>query len=544
MLVCIAGIAGGSSSIALIALISSQLATVPYSGSAVAWLFAGLCVAVAVSKVVCQAMSVQLGQALVADMRLNLCNRILQSRLDRIERIGNSGVLAVLTGDVPVVANSLTSIPLVGVNLAIVLAAAVYLAYLSWQVLLGVLVFLVISVSVYVAIAVWATGHFRRAREEYGVVYGHLVSLIQGVKELKLNRAWRIRFVDNHLRGAHDSYASHDTAARLGFLGAANIGQLLFFVLIGILLFAGPYLWRVERDVLTGYVLVIIFAIEPISTILVLYPGIGQGAAALKKIEEFSSNLHTTTDPAISASPPHNWEGIELAAVSYRYPGDDRGFTLGPVDFTLRPGELVFILGGNGSGKTSLGKIITGLYPPDKGTLRWDGRMVDDTNRESYRQLFSAVFADFHVFDEQIAGYLGRHPARARAYFERLRLPRTFYASKPYPNATRSTGERTRLALLVAYAEDRSIFLLDEWAANQDPETKRYFYCELLPELRSRGKCVVVMTHDDAYFHIADRTFKLVDGLFVDPSVAPGVVPIVDQRDLIGKQERNKGPLQ
>jgi len=77
---------------------------------------------------------------------------------------------------------------------------------------------------------------------------------------------------------------------------------------------------------------------------------------------------------------------------------------------------------------------------------------------------------------------------------------------------TLSTGQRKRLALLQCYAEDREIFFFDEWAADQDVHFRDYFYCTLLPELKAKGKTVVAISHDDRYFHVADRVIKLDAG--------------------------------
>jgi putative ATP-binding cassette transporter len=68
-----------------------------------------------------------------------------------------------------------------------------------------------------------------------------------------------------------------------------------------------------------------------------------------------------------------------------------------------------------------------------------------------------------------------------------------------------SAGQRRRLALLQVFLDRRPVVALDEWAAEQDPIFRRVFYTELLPELQRRGATVVAITHDDRYFHIADR---------------------------------------
>ncbi len=84
-----------------------------------------------------------------------------------------------------------------------------------------------------------------------------------------------------------------------------------------------------------------------------------------------------------------------------------------------------------------------------------------------------------------------------------------------------SQGQRKRLALVVAYLEDRPFYLFDEWAADQDPAFREVFYRKLLPELRARGKAVLAISHDDRYFDVADRCVKLENGRLVEAGVTP-----------------------
>ena len=73
-------------------------------------------------------------------------------------------------------------------------------------------------------------------------------------------------------------------------------------------------------------------------------------------------------------------------------------FQIGPIDFTLNAGELVFITGGNGSGKSTFLRVLSGLYPPDSGEIMLDGMRVDGSTRDHYRKLMSAIFFDYHLF--------------------------------------------------------------------------------------------------------------------------------------------------
>jgi putative ATP-binding cassette transporter len=206
------------------------------------------------------------------------------------------------------------------------------------------------------------------------------------------------------------------------------------------------------------------------------------------------------------------WGRLELRGVEHLYQGEqaEDSFKLGPIDLSFEPGEMVFITGGNGSGKTTLVKIITGLYSPEAGEVRLDGEPVTDGNREAYRAHFSVVFSDFHLFESLLGIDTPELDARARHYLKQLHLENKVRLNQGSLSTTDlSQGQRKRLALLTAYLENRSIYVFDEWAADQDPYFKNIFYYELLPALKARGKTVLVITHDDRYYHLADRIVKL-----------------------------------
>jgi len=219
------------------------------------------------------------------------------------------------------------------------------------------------------------------------------------------------------------------------------------------------------------------------------------------------------------------FENLEMVNVmhSYHRETEDNHFTLGPINLRFRPGELVFLVGGNGSGKSTLAKIITGLYVPESGEIRLDGKTVTDKNRDDFRQLFSAVFVDFYLF-ENLLGINARNvDEQAKTYLEQLHLSHKVKVKDGVLSTTAvSQGQRKRLALLTAYLEDRAFYLFDEWAADQDPLFKDVFYTQLLPELKARGKTVLVISHDDKYFYVADRIIKLDYGKLDRSEVANG----------------------
>jgi putative ATP-binding cassette transporter len=271
---------------------------------------------------------------------------------------------------------------------------------------------------------------------------------------------------------------------------------------------------------------VFLFMLLPLDGLLNNVPTLNAARVSLDRIEKVMSEfgaLRTAPAPDENAShAPYRTLTLSNVTHSYFHERDERMFRVGPVNLTFRPGELVFIVGGNGSGKTTLAKVLTGLYEPEDGTIELDGKPVDFAERAAYRQRFTAVFNDFHLFDALLGivdpndASRAQADARANALVAKLALDhKVQVVNGAFSTRALSTGQRKRLALVVAYLEDRPFYLFDEWAADQDPQFKAVFYEQLLPELRSRGKTVLVISHDDRYFHLADRVLKLENGSIV-----------------------------
>ncbi|MDO9312171.1 MAG: ATP-binding cassette domain-containing protein, partial [Nitrosomonas sp.] len=197
----------------------------------------------------------------------------------------------------------------------------------------------------------------------------------------------------------------------------------------------------------------------------------------------------------------------------YKRERDERNFTLGPLNLTLQPGEVVFITGGNGSGKSTLGLLLVGLYSPESGQITLNDEVVCGESLEYYRQQFSVVFSDFYLFESLLGLVKADLDERAQAYLNKLQLDHKVKVENGiFSTIELSQGQRKRLALVTAYLEDRPFYVFDEWAADQDPLFKELFYTTLLADLKARGKTVVVITHDDHYFHLADRCIRLENG--------------------------------
>jgi putative ATP-binding cassette transporter len=338
------------------------------------------------------------------------------------------------------------------------------------------------------------------------------------VKELKVHGGRREAFLTDALLETAAFYRRRNTAGLTLHAAAGSWGQLLFLVAIGLLLFAVPELAPVPWEARAGVTLAIVYATAPLEAILSWAPALSRARVALRKIEGLGLSAAAPDpegEPASRGGAGPRVACLELASVmhAYRRPGEPGGFVLGPLDLTLRPGELVFVAGGNGSGKTTLAKILTGLYTPEAGKVLLNGRTVAARDQEAYRQLFSVVFADCYLFDGLLGLGFPELDARAQHYLTRLGLEQQVRVKGGILSTTEvSQGQRKRLALLTAYLEDRPVYVFDEWAADQDPCFKEVFYTRLLPELKARGKVVLVITHDEKYFPVADRVVRLDDG--------------------------------
>ncbi len=243
---------------------------------------------------------------------------------------------------------------------------------------------------------------------------------------------------------------------------------------------------------------------------------------SLRSINDFEATLAGLTDPVTVSDEeeknepaPVAFETIQLDSVSYQHDGE-HGFAIKNINLDLKKGEILFITGGNGSGKTTLLRIITGLYPRAAGSIQLNDTNVERAPRQPYRELFASVFADFYLFD----GLYGLSDS------DRSTLERWLHTLKIRDKLAEdlnnlhgedlSTGQRKRLALALALTEGRPILVLDEWAADQDPETRRWFYESLLPELREQGFTCLIITHDESYFKHCDRRIHMVEGRIVD----------------------------
>lgn len=508
------GFLSGISSASLIALINHAINQgTAHLAAILIWTFMGLVTIALITSIISQMVLIRLAQQAIFQLRLSLSRQVLASELAQLEQLGAARLLATLTDDVQAVADAVRLIPFICIDLAMVLGCLLYITWLSWQVAVLVCSLTVITLSVYGWILDRAKRKLVLAREEQDELFKHFRAVTDGTKELKLHYQRRQAFLRQDLQRTAAAYRRYNVEGLDLFAIIINWGKFIFFLAIGLVLFTLPKLMAIAPQTLSGYVLTFTYLMLPMESLVSRLPILSRAGVSLSKIESLNLSLSDRTEIAtIPAAVQPNWQKLQLQGVTHQYRGDreDIQFELGPIDLELHPGELIFIVGGNGSGKSTLAKLITGLYSPEKGDIWLDEQLITAENREWYRQHFSVIFSDFYLFDRLLGLDTPNLEAQAKTYLKRLNLAHKVQVDQDKLSTTAlSQGQRKRLALLTAYLEDRPIYLFDEWAADQDPTFKEFFYTQLLPELRDRQKAVLVISHDDHYFSVADRLIKL-----------------------------------
>jgi putative ATP-binding cassette transporter len=516
------GLVSGLGSAFLLALFTNMLKGGSwYSTFAFACVLLALCLFLPLTRFISELILMRLAQGELFKLRMRLSSQILRTALRHLESLGSERLMTAFTDDIPGIIYGLSLVPEVCINLAISVSGFLYLGWLSWRVLLLVLGFLVIGILVNQLPGLWALNFFEAARQESEALFGHYKDLTEGVKELKLHSRRRAVFLSEVLRGTAMSRRKYYINAFSVFTIAASIGQMLVFIAIGVMLFSS-IVGRPGLAVLTGSVITLLYITQPLQLFMNALPYLGNADIALQRLNDLTRTLEEPgvleLDQDLAADVGLRCEDLTLKAITYAYQRqkEKEVFILGPIDMSLKAGQLIVLAGGNGSGKTTLAKIITGLYSAENGELLLDGQRITDENREFYRQHFSAIFFDFHLFESLLGLEKPNLDDCARERLARLQLSHKVTIQDGVFSTTQlSQGQRKRLALLTASLEDRPIYVFDEWAADQDWKFKEFFYRHLLPDLKAEGKMVLIICHDDHYYDVADRIIKLESGKII-----------------------------
>lgn len=519
------GLVAGAATVGLLATINEVLNRPGGMAGGLLLLFIALCVMALAGRAVSDIASNLVGQRLVANLRRSLARKILSAPIDELERYRSYRLMPVLTQDVDMVSDLAFMAASTMIALSVSLGCLGYLAWLSLPLFGLVLVALLLGMGVQVVAQSRGVAGFWKAREHEERLHKTYRSISEGAKELRMHRMRRARVMEEQIEHHIGQIRRINTRAINTYVLAGAFGSALFFLLIAMILGWAAF-DEIEPAVLSGFVLVLLFLKGPVEQVAQALPHVGRAKVAFQRIADLSSRFRTPESFLYLERPMDALpfvQSIELKGVRYTFKDHSRAaaFSLGPIDLSLKKGELVFVVGDNGSGKTTLIKLLLGLYVPDEGEILLDTRPIRPDTRDDYRQLFTTVFSDYFLFEDlAVRGHSTRIPSlteSAQHYLQRLELSHKVRIDDGFFNTIDlSSGQKKRLALVNAYLEGRPVMVFDEWAADQDPTFRHLFYTELLPELRDKGHLLVVISHDDRYFHLADRVVKMADGKIIE----------------------------
>ena len=479
--------------------------------SSLAGLFLINCLLILITKSLSLILVDYLARGAAVNLKVEIYKKVQKLPIRRLEVIGPSKIINVLTKDIPVVSQSISALPHIWVNSVTVVGLLGYLVYLNVQVFVFVLACIILGAVTYQIPLLFGSRYIRRARERHTKIQDGIHGLLSGAKELKLNDTKSSEYLQHALITSEKKALREDRIGMGINLAAITYGDLISFFVVGVTAYHLPYVFNLAVEDLFGIIMVLLYIIGPMGVILNLLPTLKRGKVALGQISVLENEvLETTSKPVVFA----DWQSLRLHDVAYQYQDEQSAvsYCLEPVSAEFCKGQISFIVGGNGSGKSTLGKIISHHYCPDSGEIFLGETKINADNRQSIRELTSSIYSDFFVF-EKLYG-LERLPAEKIAeYLDYLQLTEKVSISDGViNNVNLSAGQKRRLALLVALLEDRDIYLFDEWAADQDPEFKQVFYQQVLQDLKARGKLVIAITHDDRYFSCADQLIYMERG--------------------------------
>lgn len=464
---------------------------------------------------IAQTKLIKIANDFVYDFRIKLINKLFSTIFRKFENLDTGQIYATVNNDTETLGNSPNIFVSLITNIVVIISIFVYLGILAFVPTLITLLTIFLIAVFYSLVSKGSQILMEKARDTQNVFMKLVDGLVKGYKELIIHRNMRDEY-GNELENTCSEYREKRNVALVKFVNVQLISNAMLIILMIVISIGFDKIFpNIQVSTLVSFIIIFVYAIGPIVNLLGAIPTAVQIRVAWNRIQTFIKETPEYQTPINEKEPiPHKSivENLEVKNIKFEYEGKNGHdkFVLGPLDFEINKGDIIFIVGGNGSGKTTLAKILTGLYIPDKGCVKIEGKEIDNRQLGEY---FSVVFSDFHLFEKLYNVNLENREQEIKEYLRILELEgKVQLKDGAFSTIDLSGGQRKRLALLKCYLEDYPIYLFDEWAAGQDPEFRKFFYRTLLAKMKEQGKIVIAITHDDHYFDVADKIIKLEVG--------------------------------
>ncbi|MEM9103607.1 MAG: cyclic peptide export ABC transporter [Pseudomonadota bacterium] len=473
------------------------------------------CVLILLMRSASEIMLVRVATEISQSLRKKFYQKISKAPLVAIEKIGSAKLIGSINIDVPRIVSGGMVLPALLISMVTLIGMLGFLVFLNFDVFRLVILSISIGVICFQIPMYFGRKILHRSREAYDELQHSIKGLIYGAKELKLDGKKRETFFKKSLLEREDKILNYNKKAQTILKATMCFGDLICFFVIGAFSFIFVNYYSVSQTELVGVIMALIYVIGPVGVILATIPTVTVASISYRKLNNLINDIPSENAKDLDLNNIPLWNKLSFENIIYQYSSsdDESGFKVGPLSFEIEKGKVTFVVGGNGSGKSTLSKLLTLHYKPISGKIYFDSQEVTEENINNFRFCIGAIYSDYYLFDELHMELDDELSAKARQYLSMLNLSHKVEIKDGYfTTLDLSDGQRKRLALLVSLLENKELYLLDEWAADQDPEFKEIFYRKILKELKAQGKAIVVISHDNAYFDCADNIITMDNG--------------------------------
>jgi putative ATP-binding cassette transporter len=513
----VAGMVGLSSTL-LVALVNSAAKQVSEQQSTTLsfFLFVPLLVIYVVLMRINNSENISSTQIVVHRFRMHAMSQVLKADVLTLDKIDRSYILSALNRDAESISMGLVMLVPLFQSAAMTIFSFVYLAFISVPAALATMLFGAILFFVSVHHMKIKHQAFEVAWAEQAKVSSQMSEFLDGFTELKMN-SQRAFDISSDLIATSRHVTNVKSHALIGMADHFAIVQVFFYGLVGVMIFIVPHFSDSFYVQIVSVSTTVLFLAGSLNGLIQTIPGVTQANTAAIEIAKLNEKLAKINNVVVedqTSLDAGSLQSIKLESIVYQFAkqSTEKQFSIGPVSYEFQAGKVYFIRGTNGSGKTSLVRLLIGLVPLDSGQIYVNDEPINAFHSQQYRDQFSTIFNDFHLF-KKLYGILQASDEEVNTWLEKLEVSsKVNCQDSEFNTLSLSTGQKKRVALAVAMLEKRPVIILDEWASDQDPEFRRFFYEIIIPELRALNKLVIAITHDDNYFDRADHLLLVDNG--------------------------------
>ncbi|MEM9916802.1 MAG: cyclic peptide export ABC transporter [Bacteroidota bacterium] len=449
---------------------------------------------------------------------VSILNKIRFASFESFSKLGNQRIYTAI-GDIKVVANLPRFFVDACNNVVVVICGLGYLFLTSPT---GMVLTLVVTGLL--AFIYWWRNEaiakdLNRLRDKENDFYRYLADLLDGFREVKMSTKRNENLFWKYLNRNRDNVKNLEISTNVRYMDNDLFSSYGWFIVLGTVIFVLPMFQTIDYIQQTTFVVVVLYLVGPIGFVVNSFDFMTRFGIAQERLVEFHNDLGNI----LEENKQHKSleigqvEQISFEDITYTYNNERNGrqFTLDPVNLKLKKGETVFVVGENGSGKSTFMMLLSGLFAPHGGAIKVNDKVIRKEDLPQYRNLFSSIFTDAHLFSENYDEFdISKSNHNWQEFVAMMQLQEVIKVDnlKMIADSKLSKGQQKRLLLMYSLMEQKDVILLDEWAAEQDPTFRSIFYNHILKYLKDQGKTIIAITHDDRYFHLADRVITFHDG--------------------------------